>query len=116
MKEYNQRVLEHHRRIPIAEHKLIETLQLLCPGYWVLNITATKESGKMKNGKFEKFDYPRPMWLVSVGNGDDNVTAIEGTIGEAAAMVIKYLLGGAVFPLGGEGGRYIAQQDRGDYE
>jgi len=99
MNEYSKRQINHYKALQSAEHRLWLVLQTLSPGHWVLNIDAYFETNKA--GLFE------PIWRVSCHNGDDSISAEGNTLGQATAKVILSLLGGAVYPLGGEGGRYV---------
>ncbi len=100
--EYKDRVFRHYEAIEKSTWYLLTIAQMLCPGDWVLQIEPNIDQ------KTKKFIY-----LAVVSNGDDNVTGTGETIAGAIANLIDYLLHGSVFPLAGNGGRYIYPADRG---
>lgn len=102
--DYDARVVNHYKVQNEVTLDLLRTLQLICPGTWVLQI----QSGLI----FEE-GCPRKVFNVSVSNGDDNVTATNKNLGAAIAQVIYYLLNGSVFPLTGNGGQYVHPLDMG---
>lgn len=102
--EYASRVLKHYEIQNAVALELIQIAQLLCPGTWVLEVRAGLN---VENNK------PECVFHVSVGNGDDNVTASNKNLGAALAQLIYYLLNGSVFPLTGGGGVYVHPEDLG---
>lgn len=99
--EYQKQVWHHNQEVVKAQGELMELAQRLSPGYWVLQYTYNSFNPKQEE-----------RYTAYVTNGDDNVTAHGRTLGGAIARLIGHLLDGGVFPLTGQYGRYIAEQDR----
>lgn len=100
--EYKDRILCHHESIEKSTWYLLIVAEMLCPGDWVLQIEPDTDPKTQKH-----------IYLAVVSNGDDNVAGTGETIACALANLIDYLLHGSVFPLAGNGGRYIHPADRG---
>jgi len=104
MDKYTENMIEHYKIQSEINVELLMILQRLCPGTWVMQIMANIE---MVNNR------PQQVYLVTVTNGDDNVTATNKNLGAAISQVIYYLLNGSVFPLTGNMGMYIHPEDAG---
>lgn len=102
--EYAKRCRAHRKAVKEVEHELMRIAQRLCPGgHWMLQVDARMEYlGKNDEGK----RIEKPIYQVQAHNGDDNVTGRGNTLGSAAALLIHYLLDGAVYPLTGNAGRF----------
>jgi hypothetical protein len=92
-------VHRHHELTGIAQTDPFHLAQLLSPGYWVLQESRVR-------------DFKASRYEAVVHNGDDNVTGRGKTIGGAVVGLIAELLDGRVFPLGGNCGRYVREEDR----
>lgn len=99
--DYQKRVNQTAIETEKAQGELMEMAQRLAPDYWVLQYTFNSWNPN-----------PRERYTAYVTNGDDNVTAHGKTLNGAIARLIAALLDGGVFPLTGQGGRYVAHQDR----
>lgn len=94
--DYGKRVIAHYKIQADVLWDLMSIAQRLCPsGEWVFQMFAQQE---FKDGRLVK------KFMATCTNGDDNVTAVCSTPGAAVALLIHYLLDGAVFPLTGNGG------------
>src|SRR4030067_1157880 len=95
--DYGKRLVKHYKIQNEIVLELLALVQKLCPKSWVIQILPTW------NEKREK------AFLVTVTNGDDNVTAENNNLGAALALLIHYLLNGSIFPLtGGEGEHFFS--------
>ena len=98
---YGNRVIKHYKIQNEVNLELLSLVQKLCPKSWVIQVLPNWNEKKLK------------AFLVTVTNGDDNVTAVHENLGAALALLIHYLLDGSVFPLTRGDGKHLFPGDIG---